>query len=381
MLSVDHMKVDVEVKSDIKLTSRMRQVCAMFDAPPSEKLTRRWAGDVPLDDRPWQVGLVVGPSGAGKSTIARQMFGDEWRPTWDPERSVLDCFEPSLPLDEVVAACGAVGFNTVPAWLRPYGTLSNGERFRVDLARVLSTPRDGITWVDEFTSVVDRQVAQIGSYAVAKYVRKRPAARFVAVGCHYDVIDWLQPDWILEPATMTLTWRSVQRRPSIECEIKRAPRSLWTVFAPYHYLTATLHAAATCFALHVHGRPVAFAGILTVPVPSGPRKGEAIWRVSRVVTLPDWQGIGLAFVLTDALGAAYHALGSRFRMYPAHPSFVRSYSRSTVWRQIKLAGPRGRGLSKFADEGLAAGGRPCAVFEYVGPAMDERQARRLIARG
>jgi GNAT superfamily N-acetyltransferase len=370
------MRVDIEVKSELTLTPRMRQVCAMFDAPPSEKLSRRWTGDIPLDAKPWQIGLVVGPSGAGKSTIARQMFGEEVRPQWPTDRSVIDCFDSSLSVEDVTAACGAVGFNTIPAWLRPYGTLSNGERFRVDLARVLSEPHDGIRWIDEFTSVVDRQVAQIGSYAIAKYIRKRPEAQFVAVGCHFDVIDWLQPDWILEPATMTLTWRSLQRRPGVEVEIKRCSRSLWGLFAPYHYMSAELSTSATCFALYVAGRPVSFAGCLSLPVSRGGRSGEAIWRVSRVVTLPDWQGLGLAFALIDSLGAAYAGIGSRFRNYPAHPAFVRSSARSKVWRQHKQAGTHSAGNSAGN-----MGGRPCAVFEYVGPPMDERQARRLIARG
>lgn len=379
MLAVDRVRVDVEVTSELALTPRMRQVCAMFDAPPSEKTSRSWHGDVPLDAKPWQIGLIVGPSGAGKSTIARQMFGEERRPTWPADRSVIDCFDAALSVEEVTAACGAVGFNTIPAWLRAYGTLSNGERFRVDLARVLAEPHEGIRWVDEFTSVVDRQVAQIGSHAVAKYIRRRPGAQFVAVGCHYDVIDWLQPDWILEPATMSLTWRSLQRRPAIECEIKRAPRELWRLFAPYHYLSAHLSSSATCFALHIGGRPVAFAGVLPVPVSSGAAKGTAIMRVSRVVTLPDWQGCGLAFALIDSLGAAYAALGSRFRNYPAHPAFVRASARSSAWRQLKQAGVHSRGNTSSAMGNM--GGRPCAVFEFVGPALDERVARRLIARG
>lgn len=370
------MRVDVEVHSDLTLTPRMRQVCAMFDAPPNEKTTRSWQGDVPIESRPWQVGLIVGPSGAGKSTIARQMFGEERRPEWPIDRSVIDCFDPALSVEDVTSACSAVGFNTIPAWLRSYGTLSNGERFRVDLARVLSEPHDGIRWMDEFTSVVDRQVAQIGSYAVAKYIRRRPETQFVAVGCHFDVIDWLQPDWVLEPATMTFTWRSLQRRPGVDIEIKRAPRSLWSLFAPYHYMSAELSTRATCFALYVGDRPTAFAGILPLPVSRGSRAGEAIWRISRLVTLPDWQGLGLAFVLIDSLGAAYTALGSRFRNYPAHSAFVRSCAKSAAWRQLKQAG-----VHSAVNSAGDMGGRPCAVFEYIGPVLDERTARRLIARG
>jgi len=42
--------------------------------------------------------------------------------------------------------------------------------------------------------------------------------------------------------------------------------------------------------------------------------------MSRLVTLPDYQGLGLAFALADRRGAAYKALGRQFHAYPAHPA-------------------------------------------------------------
>jgi transcriptional regulator with GAF, ATPase, and Fis domain len=60
---------------------------------------------------------------------------------------------------------------------------------------------------DEFTSVVDRNVARIGSAAVAKAIRSgQIRCRFVAVTCHYDIIDWLAPDWIIDMATREFAW-------------------------------------------------------------------------------------------------------------------------------------------------------------------------------
>jgi hypothetical protein len=118
--------------------------------------------------------------------------------------------------------------------------LSNGEKFRVDLARRLLEGGELVA-CDEFTSVVDRQVAKIGAHAVQKFIR-RADRRFVAATCHHDVNgtapsrlfpqclpvagaileEWLQPDWVLEPATMQFRWRSLQRRPALNCTIRRA---------------------------------------------------------------------------------------------------------------------------------------------------------------
>ena len=109
--------------------------------------------------------------------------------------------------------------------------------------------------VDEFTSVVDRTVGRIGASAVAKAVRARPGKRFVAVTCHDDVTDWLQPDWVLEPHVGAFAWRELQRRPKVTLEVIRAEHSAWTWFHPHHYLSADLHKGARCFVGLVDGRP------------------------------------------------------------------------------------------------------------------------------
>ena len=380
-------KIDLSVETKLDRTARVKQLSGMFDVPAQEKLSHHWQGDVPLDARPWNVGLIVGPSGAGKSSVARQLFGEETTFDWKA-KSIIDDFDKKLPIAEIAASCSAVGFNTIPSWLKPFGVLSTGEKFRVDLARRLLETAGDLILVDEFTSVVDRQVAQIGSHAVQKLVRKS-GKKFVAVTCHYDVIDWLQPDWVLEPATMTFQWRSLQRRPAINVEIARVDHSAWRLFAPFHYLTAELHRAANCFVLFCEGRPASFGGVLHRPHP----KVDDIKGLSRLVTLPDYQGLGLAMVLCDALASAYKALGYRFHTYPAHPALVRTFDRSPKWALHKKPGNFSPSLGETSGLKNAnrtkdgehdgkkwnMGSRPCAVFEYCGDSMLPNEAQSLIS--
>jgi GNAT superfamily N-acetyltransferase len=374
------VKIDVRVETTPSSSVRAQQLSAAFDVPPSERQVIHWTGDLPLDDKPWQVGLIVGPSGSGKTTIMRDVFGEPAALTWDGD-AVVDDFPAGMSIEDITAACSAVGFNTIPAWLRPHAVLSNGEQFRVTLARLLAESEPGETIVvDEFTSVVDRQVAKIGAHAVAKWTRRTTDRRFVAVTCHYDVLDWLQPDWVLEvaPGSTTFQWRSVQPRPSLDVEIARVPFSAWRLFAPFHYLTAELNRAAQCFVLWVDGQPAAFAGVLHRPHQTNKRvKG-----VSRLVTLPDWQGLGLAFVLVDTVAAAYTAQRFDVHTYPAHPALIRAFDRSRLWqlRQKPATfavqhGPR----SQFADSSWKQGGRPNATFRYVGPPLDRGDARTLLS--
>ena len=183
--------IDLVVESQIPLTPRVEQLGAMFDCPVHEKLRCEWHGAIDLDAQPWQVGLIVGPSGAGKTKLLEKIFGAPESCQWSAP-SVVDDFAKERGIQEIAGVCQAVGFNTIPAWMRPYAVLSNGEKFRVELARRL-LETEGTIVIDEFTSVVDRQVAQIGAHAAQKYVRKN-GKKLVAASCHYDIVDWLQPD-------------------------------------------------------------------------------------------------------------------------------------------------------------------------------------------
>ena len=65
---------------------------------------------------------------------------------------------------------------------------------------------------DEFTSVVDREIAKVSAYAISKAVR-RSKKKFIAVTCHYDVVDWLEPDWVFCTDTMEFDRKKELGRP------------------------------------------------------------------------------------------------------------------------------------------------------------------------
>jgi len=133
----------VIVDTRIIRTARVAQVEGLFDIPPAEKSQQGWDVQLPLEVKPWHIGLIVGPSGSGKSTVARALFGDQLDlqgslPAWPNDQSILDGFPPGMPIKEVVELLSSVGFSSPPAWLRPFRVLSTGEQFRVTLARLLA---------------------------------------------------------------------------------------------------------------------------------------------------------------------------------------------------------------------------------------------------
>lgn len=384
--------IDVVRRISVDESSRMKQINGLFDVPQTTEIKREWKGEIDLDINAddWNIGLIVGPSGSGKSTIAKELFGDlvDVALSWN-KSSVIDDFDLSLSTEKIAEVCQAVGFNTIPSWKKPYDVLSTGEKFRVSLARRLIEGGDLIV-VDEFSSVVDRQVARIGSYATQKFTR-RNNKKFVAVTCHYDVAEWLDPDWILEPETMNFKRVRLRRipkgsRPEINVKIRAVDRSAWKLFSRYHYLTANVSVSAKAFCLFVDDNPAAIAMMMHQPISSRPgitKPGIIIYYVSRLVCLPDYQGLGFGPLLSDTICSAFSSIGYETRTYPAHPSLIRTYAKSKNYQCVRRAGSfhgsKRKKDGRFFQAGLGMGGRPCAVFKYVGEKMKIKEALELLA--
>lgn len=363
---------------DIVRTARLLQMTGMFDVSIEKKSVETWDVSFSLPEQ-WNIGLIVGPSGCGKTTIAQELFGANISKSWEwhESKSILDGFPKEMGIKDIVDLLSSVGFSSPPSWVRPFHVLSNGEKFRVDMARTLSEMKD-LAVVDEFTSVVDRTVAQIGSAAVQKTVRKRNQ-KLIAVSCHYDIAEWLEPDWMYEPATNTFTVGRSLRRPKINLTIKRVHTSAWQLFRKHHYLDSNLHTGAKCFVAFYNDIPVAFASVLHFPHPKSPN----MKREHRTVTLPDYQGVGIGNQLSAYVGSMVRGLDCRYLSITSHPAMMRSRANSKDWKMIAKPNATTKTLSgKSLDKegsGKSGGfsGRLRATFEYAGAAMDKQESFRM----
>jgi len=363
----------IRVESPIRQTPRVLQVRGLFDLPEAKTSAVEWDVELPLAERPWHVGLIVGPSGCGKSTLARHLWPDAPSPAlaWPQDGAVVDAFPQGQSIKEVAALLTAVGFASPPAWLRPFHVLSTGQQFRATLARLLAEglarPAETPLVYDEFTSVVDRTVAQLGSAALAKAVRQR-GLRFVAVTCHEDVEPWLQPDWVYRPAEQAFAWRCLQRRPALRLRVFRCRASAWPLFAPHHYLSGRLSPGAVCFLATWGLQPVAFSAWLPFFGAGPPARRE-----HRTVTLPDYQGVGIGAAVSATVAALWKALGYRATSTTTHPGLIRARLRSGQWRLTRAPSFSGRGDAiRHARTRLTAG------FEYIGPPLPLRTAQALL---
>lgn len=199
------MKVVVENKTKDFESYRAQRVKSLFNAEDGSLFKQEF--DIDIEGMDWGVGLIVGASGSGKTSIGKQFFGEnkmyDLYANWDCSKPIVDCILPLGDFNTATGALAAVGLGDVPSWLRPFNALSNGQQFRAGLARLVTEAPDEVV-VDEFTSVVDRQIAKIGALAFAKNWRRNKGKKVVLLSCHYDIIEWLQPDWVYDVNTKVL---------------------------------------------------------------------------------------------------------------------------------------------------------------------------------
>lgn len=354
---------DIVKKNDPGKTFRVASVMGSYDMTTAH-VEERFSGDINLPDE-WNVGLIVGRSGTGKTTIARELFGDCIIDGYEySHESVLDDMPTSASVQEICLAFTSVGFASPPSWLKPYAVLSNGEKMRCDFARAILEKRELFVF-DEFTSVVDRNVAQIGSFAMQKAIR-RGGRKFIAVTCHADVEAWLMPDWVFNTDTMTFSLKDKneqkKNRPAINLEIyeTKRKREYWEVFRKYHYLNHDFNVAARLFVCFVNGHIAAMTSIMPQPHPVRKR----LWRLHRTVVLPDYQGVGIATVLRNCVADEFKKNGYDVSTVTSNRAMIASMVKSPLWKCVSIGRKQTRsGVISLPHQ---SGKRITASFEYIG---------------
>lgn len=309
---------DIIKTSEPKKTFRVASIMGKFDLE-NNQIKEHFKGNIDIKDN-WQIGLIVGKSGSGKTTIAKQLFPNSYITNFEySAETILDDMPKECSVEDITKAFNSVGFSSPPSWLKPYSVLSNGEKMRVDLARAILSKQNLFVF-DEFTSVVDRNVAQIGSFAMQKAIRKTDK-QFIAVTCHYDVENWLLPDWVFDTDSMTFRENEGQKknRPKIKFDIfQTTDKSIWKIFAKHHYLSHTHNNAALVYVAFINDQLAGYCSILHFPHP----KCKNIKKVHRLVILPEYQGLGIGIKFLNIIGEFFKKNGYRFTIVTSAPSLI-----------------------------------------------------------
>ena len=290
--------------------------------------------NLPIENLNWQIGVIVGPSGSGKTSLGKKLFPEvgitDLYSGWHDDRPIIDDIAPEGDFNQVTAALAAVGLGSVPSWLRPFKVLSNGEKFRAGLARLIVDPPE-IAIIDEFTSVLDRQIAKIGAAAFSKAWRRLKDKKVILLSPHYDILEWLEPDWYYDTAEARFV-RDRLRRPKINLEIRKVNGKFWKFFKQHYYLDLPYPPAAEYFIGTVDGELVAHLAV-------APLFTAKAYRATRLVVMPEWQGVGIGMKFLNFV-CQWHLEGNGRKGYKyptffhtSHPQLAAALRRSKLWIQ------------------------------------------------
>jgi energy-coupling factor transporter ATP-binding protein EcfA2 len=240
--------------------------------------------------------------------------------------------------------CG-VGLTSVPCWIRPVYTLSNGQKARAECALQMAR-KDGMIVIDEWTSVVDRTVAKVMSHCIQKHARKT-GKRIVLLSCHYDVVEWLNPDWVIDANKQTYTdrrslWRDYQRTERLEFNVYETDRHTWRYFSRYHYLSENLAGGKQLFyGLWDGSNQIGFLAFSNYV----PHRAGTMMQLhfNRLVIHPDYCGFGLGIHFLNKCAKLVHEKNyevmGKFSSIPVYNALRRDpkWRLNAVMRQHKIS--------------------------------------------
>lgn len=312
----------------------------------------------PIPEMPFGIVVVVGSSGSGKSTILKK-WGMDCDQGFCNETPIYKMFDSEENAEKYLISCG---LRTVPAWKRTLSQLSNGERHRAEIA--ISIAR-GNRFIDEFTSVVDRDTAMSLSVSMSKI----GVENLVIATCHRDVLQWIEFDHCYDTDAKKWIDRGlVRRQKSIGIRIEqRKIADVWEIFRRHHYLSSKANKSARCYVAILNNKIVAMTSVLAYP--SGTVKNA--WREHRAVVLPEFQGLGIGSKLSDFIAQVYINEGGRFFSKTSHPAFGEYRNKSALWKPTSKNGKARKDYSadrKTKEDGhkMMHAHRICYSHEYIG---------------
>ena len=320
----------IKLVSEIKNDDYTQYVYDKFDIQDSEKTEVEVSYDfTPIKGKKWNIGVVYGSSGCGKTTILKSL-GKLTSVEFDREKALISNFDFMSP-DDASRVLMSMGLSSVPTWLRPFSSLSNGEQYRAELAYKVAKAGDGeLILIDEYTSVVDRDVAKAMSFALQKYIRKTNK-KIVLASCHYDIMEWLMPDWTCSPQKGGVLVEHDYRlssRPKIELQVSRVESGAFDIFKKHHYLTENVNKSCRFLLFTWDEKPVGIVAVISQPGKGRPNATA----ISRIVILPDFQGMGLGTKLCEFVSSIFVNQGKQVYIKTISPALGEYHNRSEKWR-------------------------------------------------
>jgi ABC-type lipoprotein export system ATPase subunit/GNAT superfamily N-acetyltransferase len=280
--------------------------------------------DVKLQIKPTDVVYITGPSGSGKSALLKTLEKLLKPNTFNVSNVAIDPKKPLIDtvgwtVGEGLELLSRVGLNDAFLFVRRYDQLSDGQRYRYRIAKLIESKKR-YWFLDEFCATLDRDTAKVVAFNLQKLARQEGKAVFVAT-THEDLLEDLQPSIVVRKGLgnkVEVIYR--KHDTNVQCSLVRemyvaeGSRKDYEELAPFHYRSSSLAATQKIFALkrdtetvgvivyrypgaNCYGRRQAFGRVLSLK-----EVNEKVSLISRVIIHPKYRTIGLgAKLVKDTL--------------------------------------------------------------------------------
>ena len=196
------LRCHVEFSTKAEVTKRTLAVCEAFGLGVDEAKHFVVFDDFHLSFNRGDLICITGDSGGGKSlllSVFKNFFGEEAVCLNDlevgPEETLIEGV--GKDVTEAVKILSFCGLNDAFLFLRKYKELSEGQKYRYKLAKLMDRADKRVWVVDEFCATLDCVMARVIAFLVQKVARKLGKTVVVA-STHNDFLGDFQPDIVVD---------------------------------------------------------------------------------------------------------------------------------------------------------------------------------------
>jgi len=295
--------------------------------------------NVELNIGPTDIVYITGDSGSGKSVLLKALEKDI---RLDMGLSCINIADIKPPLgkplietvgktlEEGLELLSKVGLNDAFLFLRSYEQLSDGQKYRYKIAKMMESKTQ--FWImDEAMATLDRDTAKIVAYNLQKLARQQGKA-VLAATTHTDLFEDLNPSvHIHKRFGKEICIVYYTNEPARECSlikemhVEQGATEDWRRLAGFHYRSHKIVGPRKIFCLkredelcgvivYCYPPPTCFGRRLVMPKMTMKELNEKLSIISRVVVHPKYRTIGLgAKLVKETLAKA----GTPFVEMPA----------------------------------------------------------------
>jgi len=309
----DKFSFNISYETTVRLTPRALVVAEAFGlgVDEAQKFT---VLDTELKISPTDIVYITGDSGSGKSVLLRALRKDLDEEAIDLNEIELDSEKPLIEtvgktVEEGLELLSKVGLNDAFLFLRTFDQLSDGQKYRYKIAKILET---GKRWVlaDEFCACLDRDTAKIIAFNLQKIAREQGKAVIVAT-THGDLFEDLKPSVYVHKRfgqEIQVSYYPNEATPECslvrEMKVEKGKIADWHQLSGFHYRGHKVAAPRSIFRLkrgdelcgvivYCYPPPSCYGRRLMLPHMSMKELNAKLCIINRVVVHPKYRTIGL----------------------------------------------------------------------------------------